>query len=131
MWRLPSRRHSLATPRLLLSLNVIAVQVSPNSKITNAGASLSVTGHLIPQVDISSSAFGGIASSAVISNSRRLNGPERVCVLRSCWQRTAVNFGAEAPLFDLFDARRLLLQVHSPSDYSLHMLVHFRYRIII
>ena len=131
MWRLPSRRHSLATPRLLRSLNVIAVLVSPNSKITNAGASLSVTGHLIPQVGISLSAFSGIASSAVIPNSQRLNGPERVCVLRSCWRHTAVNFSTEAPFFDLFDVRRLLLQVHSPSDYSLHILVHFQYRIII
>ena len=46
----------------------------------------------------------------MIPNSRRLNGPERVCEWRSRWQRTAVsmelakNFGTEAPFFDLFDA---------------------------
>ena len=37
-------------------------------------------------------------------DSRHLDGPERVCEQRSRWQRTAVNFGAEAPIFDLFDA---------------------------
>ena len=37
-------------------------------------------------------------------DSRHLDGPERVCEQRSRWRRTAVNFGAEAPIFDLFDA---------------------------
>ena len=46
------------------SLNVTAMTVSLDPKITNAGASVSVTGH-------------GIASSAVIPDSRRLDRPER------------------------------------------------------
>ena len=52
VWRLPSRRHSSATPRLLRSLNVTAMSVSPNPKIPNASALVNATGYLIPQVDI-------------------------------------------------------------------------------
>ena len=37
-------------------------------------------------------------------DSRHLDGPERVCEQRSRWRCTAVNFGAEAPIFDPFDA---------------------------
>ena len=62
---------------------------------------MSVTGRLLPQVDTSPSAAGGIATSAVIPDSRRLDGPECVCEQRSRWRRTAVsmelavNFGVE------------------------------------
>ena len=64
---------------------------------------MGVTGHFLPQVDSSPSAFGGIATSAVIPDSRRLYGPERVCEQRIRWRRTtmsmelAVNFGVEGP----------------------------------
>lgn len=43
--RLPPPRHSIATLRLMRTLNVIAMTVSPVTKITNAGASVSVTAH--------------------------------------------------------------------------------------
>ena len=52
------------------TLNVIAMTVSPDPKITNAGASVSATAH-------------GIASSAIIPDSRRVDRPERVCQQRS------------------------------------------------
>ena len=95
------------------SLYVTAITISPDPKITNASASGSVTAH-------------GIASSAVIPDSRSLDGPERVCEQRSCRRRTAVsmelavNFGASAPISSMRpQVRRLLLQVLSPSDYLL------------
>ena len=49
VWRLSSRRHFLAKPRPLRSLNVKAMSVSPDSKITIASTSVSVLGHLTPQ----------------------------------------------------------------------------------
>ena len=57
------------------SLNVTAMTVFPDPKITNARASVSVTSH-------------GIASSTVFPDSRRLDRPERVCEQRSHWLRT-------------------------------------------
>ena len=112
--RLPRRRHSLTTSRLVRSLNVTAMTVSPDPKIANAGVSTSVTSH-------------GIASSVAILDSRRLDDPESVCKQRSHWRRTAVNFCMEALFFGLFDestggavaAWLLPLQAHSPSDYLL------------
>ena len=101
------------------SLNVTAITISPDPKIAiaNASASWSVTAH-------------GIASSAVIPDSRSLDGPERVCEQRFRRRRTAVsmelavNFGASAPISSMRPlVRRLLLQVLSLSD---SLLVAFR-----
>ena len=73
----------------MCSLNVTAMTVFPDPKITNARASVSVTSH-------------GIASSTVFPDSRRLDRLERVCEQRSRCRRTvdlALNFGADVPLF--------------------------------
>ncbi|KAF8266395.1 hypothetical protein EI94DRAFT_1803173 [Lactarius quietus] len=98
-----------------------SVSVSAGPNITDAGASVGVTGHLIPQIDIGLSAFGGIASSTVFLNldaSMGLNvsasadecdgnnaatpaGPQ-ACVDANT--ELAVNIGAQASFFDLFDA---------------------------
>jgi hypothetical protein len=50
------------------SLNAAAVTVSAGPNITEAGVSVSATGHLIPDVDIGLSAFEGIAPSIVFLN---------------------------------------------------------------
>jgi hypothetical protein len=84
---------------------------------------VSVTGHLIPQVDIGLSAFGGIASSTVFlnldasiglnvsanedssggSNDTTANaGGVQACV--NADTELAVNIGAQAAFFDLFSA---------------------------
>ena len=94
------------------------MSVSAGPNITDAGASVSVTGHLIPQVDIGLSAFGGIASSTVFLNldaSIGLNvsanedswdgnntGGVQACV--DADTELAVNIGAQAGFFDLFSA---------------------------
>jgi hypothetical protein len=86
------------------------VTVSAGQNITEDGASVSVTGHLIPQVDIGLSAFGGIASADVFLNldaSMDLSvsansGDAQACVDAST--ELAVNIGAENSFFDLFDA---------------------------
>ncbi|KAN0134687.1 hypothetical protein V8E53_007472 [Lactarius tabidus] len=86
------------------------VTVSAGQNITEDGASVSVTGHLIPQVDIGLSAFGGIASADVFLNldaSMDLSvsansGDAQACVDASTG--LAVNIGAENSFFDLFDA---------------------------
>jgi hypothetical protein len=95
---------------LIFSLNFTAVTVAAGPNITKEGASVSVTGHLIPQVDIGLSAFGNVASSTVFLNldaSMDLSvstnsGGEQACVGAST--ELAVNIGAEASFFDLFDA---------------------------
>jgi hypothetical protein len=71
---------------------------------------VSVTGHIIPQVDIGLSAFEGIVSSTVFLNldasmdvSVSANsGKAQACVDAST--ELAVNIGAQASFFDLFDA---------------------------
>ena len=78
------------------SLYVTAITISPDPKIANASASGSVTAH-------------GIAFSTLISDSRRLDGPERVCEQCSRWRRTTVSV----------ELGRLLLQALLPSDYLL------------
>jgi len=94
------------------------VSVSAGPNITDAGASVSVTGHLIPQVDIGLSAFGGIASSTVFLNldaSIGLNvsanedgcGGNDTAAAQACVDadtELAVNIGAQAAFFDLFSA---------------------------
>ena len=90
--------------------NATAVTVSASPNITDASASVSVTGHLIPQIDIGLSAFGGIVSSSVFLNldaSMDLsvtadNGDAQACVDAST--ELAVNIGAQAAFFDLFNA---------------------------
>ncbi|KAH9053109.1 hypothetical protein EDB87DRAFT_291780 [Lactarius vividus] len=98
------------------------VSVSASPDITDAGASVSVTGHLIPQIDIGLSALGGIASTTVFLNldaSASLNvsagadgsrgdntaapaGGAQACVDANT--ELAVNVGAQASFFDLFNA---------------------------
>ncbi|KAN0134690.1 hypothetical protein V8E53_007475 [Lactarius tabidus] len=107
-----------------------AVTVTAGPNITEEGASVSVTGHLIPQVDIGLSAFGNVASSTVFLNmdaSMDLSvsansGDAQACVDAST--ELAVNIGAQASFFDLFDASTgdtlfkknfPLLQVRRPS----------------
>ena len=65
-WYVSPPRSSIVAPRLMRSLNATAVVVLHGPDITESGASVSVTGHLIPQVDIDAFAFGSIASSTVI-----------------------------------------------------------------
>ena len=92
----------------LILTSAVTVSASPN--ITDASASVSVTGHLIPQVDIGLSAFGKIVSSTVFLNldaSTDLsvtanNGDAQACVDAST--ELAVNIGAEDTFFGLFDA---------------------------
>ncbi|KAH8997662.1 hypothetical protein EDB86DRAFT_3076463 [Lactarius hatsudake] len=98
------------------------VSVSAGPDITDAGASVNVTGHLIPQIDIGLSALGGIASTTVFLNldaSASLTvssdadgsrgdktvapaGGARACVDANT--ELAVNVGAQASFFDLFNA---------------------------
>ncbi|KAH9060372.1 hypothetical protein EDB83DRAFT_2520372 [Lactarius deliciosus] len=98
------------------------VSVSAGPDITDAGASVKVTGHLIPQIDIGLSALGGIASTIVFLNldaSASLTvsadadgsrsdktmapaGGARACVDANT--ELAVNVGAQASFFDLFNA---------------------------
>lgn len=61
----PSLSSLVPLSLVLSALNDTAVSVSAGPIITEAGASVSVTGHLIPQVDIDLSAFGGIAFSII------------------------------------------------------------------
>ena len=58
--------------------------ISAGPNITEAGASLSSTGYLIPQVDIGSSTLGGITSSTICLN------PGRVCEQRFRGRRAGV-----------------------------------------
>ena len=91
-------------------LNATAVTVSAGPNITDAGASVSVTGHLIPQIDIGLSAFGGIVSSTVFLNldaSMDLSVTADIDDAQACVDAStelAVNIGAEAAFFDLFNA---------------------------
>ena len=86
------------------------VTVSASPDITDSGASVSVTGHLVPQIDISLSAFGGIVSSSVFLNldaSMDLSvtadsSDAQACVDASA--ELAVNVGAEAAFFNVFNA---------------------------
>ncbi|KAH8985711.1 hypothetical protein EDB92DRAFT_2027166 [Lactarius akahatsu] len=98
------------------------VSISAGPDITDAGASVSVTGHLIPQIDIGLSALGGIASTTVFLNldaSASLTvsadadgsrgdktaapaGGAQACVDANT--ELAVNVGAQASFFDLFNA---------------------------
>ncbi|KAI9437319.1 hypothetical protein H4582DRAFT_339196 [Lactarius indigo] len=97
---------------------VSEVTVSAGPDITDAGASVSVTGHLIPQIDIGLSALGGLASTTVFLNldasaslkvSAGADGSRAVpargaqaCV--NADTELAVNVGAQASFFDLFNA---------------------------
>ena len=91
-------------------INATEVTVSASPDITDAGASVSVTGHLVPQIDISLSAFGGIVSSSVFLNldaSMDLSvtadsSDSQACVDASA--ELAVNVGAEAAFFNVFNA---------------------------
>lgn len=86
------------------------VAVSAGHIITEAGASVSVTGHLVPQFDIGLSAFGDIASSAVFLN---LNASIDLSLFTNgdptgyaqtyvdSSSELSVNIGAEASFFDL------------------------------
>ncbi|KAH9167921.1 hypothetical protein EDB89DRAFT_1994780 [Lactarius sanguifluus] len=98
------------------------VTVSAAPDITDAGASATVTGHLIPQIDIGLSALGGIASATVFlnldastslkvsasvdgSHGNKTAAPARAA--QACVDANAdlaVNLGARASFFDLFDA---------------------------
>ncbi|KAH8985709.1 hypothetical protein EDB92DRAFT_2116659 [Lactarius akahatsu] len=98
------------------------VPVSAGPDITDAGASVNVTSHLIPQIDIGLSALGGIASTTVFLNldvSTNLTvsadadgncgdktatpvGGAQACVDANT--ELAVNVGAQASFFDLFNA---------------------------
>ena len=98
------------------------MSVSAGPNITDASASASVTGHLIPQVNIGLSAFGGIVSSTVFLNldasmglnvSANVDGRagNNVTAPAGCAQacvdantELAVNIGAQASFFDLFNA---------------------------
>ena len=111
-----SSSPSRCPPALSHEFSAVSVSAGPN--ITDASASVSVTGHLIPQVDIGLSAFGGIASSTVFLNldaSIGLNvsanedswdgndtGGVQACV--DADTELAVNIGAQAAFFDLFSA---------------------------
>lgn len=87
-----------------------ALTISADPNITDVSESVSVTGHIIPQVDIGLSAFEGIVSSTVFLNldasmdvSVSANsGKAQACVDAST--ELAVNIGAQASFFDLFDA---------------------------
>ncbi|KAI9452115.1 hypothetical protein BJY52DRAFT_1294619 [Lactarius psammicola] len=99
------------------------VSVSASPDISDAGASASITGHLIPQVDIGLSALGGIASTTVFlnldasadlnvsanaadgnrgNNTAALAGGAQACVDANT--ELVVNIGAQASFFDFFDA---------------------------
>ncbi|KAH8983480.1 hypothetical protein EDB92DRAFT_1575878 [Lactarius akahatsu] len=98
----------------------VTISAAPN--ITDVGASVSVTGHLTPQIDIGLSALGGIASATVFLNldastSLKVSaaadgsrgdktaapaGGAQACVDANA--DLAVNLGAQASFFDLFDA---------------------------
>ena len=121
-----------------LFLNAAEVSVSADPNITDVGAFLNVTGHLIPQIDIGLSALGGLVSTTVFLNldaSANLNlssnadayGGNTQGDLQACVDAStglAVNVGAQASFFDLFDAftganlfnkNFPLLQVRHPS----------------
>ena len=91
-------------------LSATEVTVSASPDIADSGASVSVTGHLVPQIDISLSAFGGIVSSSVFLNldaSMDLSvtadsSDSQACVDASA--ELAVNVGAEAAFFNVFNA---------------------------
>jgi hypothetical protein len=103
-------RHSLSSPFLVRSSKGRSVAVSAGHIITEAGASVSVTGHLVPQFDIGLSAFGDIASSAVFLN---LNASIDLSLFTNgdptgyaqtyvdSSSELSVNIGAEASFFDL------------------------------
>ena len=133
--------------RLMRSLHAAEVSVSAGNNVTDVGGSVNVTGHLIPQVDIRLSALGGIVSTSVFLNldaSAGLNlsanadvvdggnnaaapaGDLQVCVDANAG--LAVNIGAQAAFFDLFNASTgatlfdksfPLLQVRHASLFSL------------
>ena len=93
----------LLPPVSYAHLNATEVTVSASPDVTDAGASVSVTGHLIPQIDIGLSAFGGIVSSSVFLNldasldlsvTADNNGDAQACVDAST--ELAVNIGAKA-----------------------------------
>ena len=101
----------LLPPVSCAHLNATEVTVSASPDVTDAGASVSVTGHLIPQIDIGLSAFGGIVSSSVFLNldasldlsvAADNNDDAQACVDAST--ELAVNIGAQAAFFDLFKA---------------------------
>jgi hypothetical protein len=50
------------------SLNGTEVSVSVGPNVTDVGASVNVTGHLIPRIDIGLSALGGIVSTTISLN---------------------------------------------------------------
>ncbi len=121
MVRSSSRMIIPAATCLMRSSNAAEVSVSAGPDIADASASVRVTGHLIPQVDIGLSALGGIASTTVFLNldaSTDLNvfanadgsrgnntaapaGGAQACVDANT--ELAVNIGAQASFFDFFD----------------------------
>ena len=97
--------------------------VSAGPDIADAGASVNVTGHLVPQIDIGLSALGGIVSTTIFLNldasaglglsanadvhhggnhAAAVAGGAQACVDANAG--LAVNIGAQASFFDLFDA---------------------------
>lgn len=109
-----------AAPCLMRSLNTVDVSVSAGSNITDVGASMNVTGHLIPRIDIGLSALGGTLSTTVFLNldasaglnvSVNADGSDNTATsvegTKACVDANtglAVNIGAQAAFLDLFNA---------------------------